>query len=68
MAVEHKIRHAGLIILTYPWMRQFVKVTPLVNGSLRHTAAANATTRTVGRAADSVSARRRRKADPNKRS
>ncbi len=66
MAIEDKIRRVGIIVVTYPWMRRYVTVSPLVNRSVKHTAVASATTRTVGRAADTVSARRRPKAGPNK--
>jgi hypothetical protein len=59
MAVEDKVRRAGTVSVTYPWMRRYLTFG-LVDGSLRRTFVASITTRLVNRTAESVSARRRR--------
>jgi hypothetical protein len=68
VAIEQRIRSLGVRVLTFPWMRRYIQISPLVHGSVRHTAVASATARATNRAADvaveRVAARRKAKSGP----
>ena len=65
MAIEHRIRSLGTKFLTYPWMRRYIVISPLVNGSVRQTVVASATARATNSAADKAAARRKPKPGPD---
>ena len=68
MAIEDRIRSIGTRVITYPWMRRYIVISPLVNGSVRHTIVANATARATNSAADAAVARRKPKPSPDSKS
>lgn len=61
MAIEDRIRSIGTRFVTYPWMRRYIVISPLLNGSVRQTIVASMTARATNSAADAAAARRKAK-------